>query len=178
MGIAIVVGLSLGAVVLARRSPSHRAWGRVLQRIAQVASIGGGAGALAGAAAGAGSRLAMRVVAITEGHTSFTIGGTAGLVIGGAVAGGLVGLVLVAIRSALSLRGARLGLLFSALLLGFPGIPFLLRGGEIDALGVPWLNKLMFGALFAIYGMLAERTMRRLEDRLRRPDPVVGTRSP
>ncbi|MGH2694513.1 MAG: hypothetical protein ACRDJJ_06790 [Actinomycetota bacterium] len=178
MGIAIVVGLSIGVVVLARRSPSPRGWGRVLQPIAQVASIGGGAGALAGAVAGAGSRLAMRVVAITDGHTSFTMGGSLGLVMGGAVAGGLVGLVLVAIRSALRPRGARLGLLFSVLLLGFPGLPFLFGGGEIEELGIPWVNQLMFGSLFVIYGVLAERAMRALEGRIRRPDPVTATRSP
>ena len=116
----------------------------------------------AGCVAGVGARIIMRIVALTA-HMSpgFSIAGTLNILINGIFIGLVVGFIITMITFVLSTspkaskylpgpvwRGLIVGLLL--LLVGFPVLAGIDAGDF--ALGIPLLDKIMFGALFIIYG--------------------------
>lgn len=117
----------------------------------------------AGCVAAIGARIIMRIVALTA-HMplSFSIAGTLNILINGIFVGLVVGFIITMITFVLSSspkaskylpgpvwRGLIVGLFL--LLVGFP----LFVGTNADdfALGIPLLDKIMFGALFILYGL-------------------------
>src|SRR3972149_10802862 len=103
-----------------------------------------GAGLVAGLVVGAviggiGARIAMRIVALVASmQPSFTLGGTTGILVIGAILGMPFGLIYVAIRRYLPGRGLWNGLVYGALLWLIFVVPtFLLAGGGGVGLGSP-----------------------------------------
>ena len=117
----------------------------------------------AGCVAGVGARIIMRIVALTS-HMSpaFSIAGTLNILISGIVLGLLVGFIITMITAVFSaspkaskyLPGPVWRGLISSLLLLIVGFPIFVVSDAADlALGIPLLNKIMFGALVIIYGL-------------------------
>ena len=117
----------------------------------------------AGLVAGIGARIIMRIVALTA-HMSpgFSIEGTLNILFFGTVFGFMAGFIITIITLALSAspKASKYvpgpiwrGLIWGLLLL-LTGFPILINADAGDlVLGIPLLNKIMFGALFIIYGL-------------------------
>ncbi|GAC1647831.1 MAG: hypothetical protein NVS4B12_15820 [Ktedonobacteraceae bacterium] len=117
----------------------------------------------AGIVAGIGARIIMRIVALTANMpTDFSIAGTLNILVNGIVIGFIVGFIITMLTTVLSASPkagkyvpgpAWRGLIFGLLLL-LVGFPILVSVDADDfALGIPLLNKIMFGILFVIYGL-------------------------
>lgn len=136
-------------------------------------------GVLAGAAAGVlwgiGARGAMRAVALAAGdRTEFTVGGTAMILVAGAILGAVLGLIFAAVRRWLPGNGADQGSIAGSFLLVFLLLPLTLFGPvEIDRVGLVGLSS--FGTLFIIFGASLGALLSRLDRRLL-PRRTVGGR--
>lgn len=139
-------------------------------------------GALAGLpagliAGGIGSRIAMRIVAITAGSADqgaiteaeatvgeITAGGTLFLLMAGAFAGVVGGLLYAGVRRWLADTGRWKGLTFGLLLLAIFG-SLIIEGGnpDFDSFGYAVLNIAMFAALFVLFGLLVAPLFDRAE---------------
>lgn len=127
-----------------------------------------GAGLVAGAAAGAliggiGARLAMRIVALLgEGTPSFSVGGTLGILLMGAILGAIAGLGFALVRWLLRLRtneetsslrnilaGAGYGVALSALVV----LPFFMAPTGELSLAPPLVGAALFGWIPLAYGL-------------------------
>ncbi len=108
----------------------------------------------AGVATGTGARLAMRVVALTDDDpgTTFTLGGTFGILFAVTLFSTPVALLFVALRRKILGSDLRKGLVLGAVVVLFPGLPFVLP--EAAQIGHWWLNVPMFGGLLVGWGVL------------------------
>ena len=148
-----------------------------------------GAGLVTGAAAGAliggiGARLAMRVVALLgEGAPSFSIGGTLGILLMGAVLGAIGGLGFALVRWILRLRtssgspslrdvlaGAGYGTILSVLTV----LPFFLSPTGELSLAPPLVGAALFGWIPLAYGLTLGIATPWLERRMAPADRRVG----
>jgi hypothetical protein len=124
---------------------------------------------VAGIAGGVGARLAMRVVALTDSDpgTTFTPGGTFGIVLVAVV----LGAVVVAIYSLTQryIRGSRTrkGLVLASVLVVFPGLLFVAR--EALSIGRWWLNVPLFLGVDLLYALVISFTYAWLDRALARP---------
>jgi hypothetical protein len=126
------------------------------------------AGLVAGTALGAGMRLAMRIVALTDGSpgTRFTVAGTLLILIVVNVLLLPVAALFLAVRRLFKGSPRRRGAIFGLWLV----VPFLaLPAREAIEIGFVPLNVVMFGSLIVLYGVVLSVTMSRLERRIRRP---------
>jgi hypothetical protein len=149
---------------------------RALERLARMMGVVLAATAVAGVAFGVGARVVMRVVALTDAApgTEFTVGGTVGLIIGATMATFPFVLLFLGIRRFLPQATRARALAYGLGLLAFPGVPFLLglgNGGEITDIGIPLLNRAMFGALFVGWGAAIALAVQGLGRRIARPEP-------
>jgi hypothetical protein len=144
--------------------------GGLVRRVARNALILVIAELFTGVVIGLGARSAMRVVALMDDSpgTSFTVGGTAGIVVAVAVAGTVPALVFMAIRRSFTRSDLARGMLFGGCL-ALVGLP--LAAGEAFQIGNPLVNVAMFGALFVAYGILLSLLVGRLDRRFV-PAPV------
>jgi hypothetical protein len=126
----------------------------------RLASLGPLSGLLAGLLMGIAARIAMRLVAVAVNQgVEFTVAGTLGIMVVVSMGSLLLGLIFVALRRYLPGAGLLKGLAFSGLVFLFIGIPFLFGLlGPADEVsdGPPWLGRSLFGALFLLYGLVAE----------------------
>ncbi len=148
-----------------------------------------GAGLVTGAAAGAliggiGARLAMRVVALLgEDAPSFSIGGTLGILLMGAVLGAIGGLGFALVRWLLRLQmsgrtsarrnilaGAGYGAVLSVLIV----LPFFLAPTGELSLAPPLVGAALFGWIPVAYGLALGITTPWLEHRMAVADHRVG----
>jgi len=117
----------------------------------------------AGIVAGIGARIIMRIVALTS-HTTpdFSIAGTLNILFGGIIFGSTVGFIvtlLTTILSASPKAGKYIpgpiwrGLIFGLFLLLLALPLFININADDFTLGIPLLDKFMFGALFVIYAL-------------------------
>lgn len=123
---------------------------------------------VAGLALGAGMRLAMRVVALTDGApgTTFTLGGTLLILVFVSVLLLPIAALFLAVRRFFKGSPRRRGAIFGLWLV----VPLLaLPAREAIQIGFVPLNVVMFGSLFVLYGMILSVTMSGLERRIRRP---------
>jgi len=137
----------------------------------------------AGLVAGIGARIIMRIVALTA-HKSpdFSIAGTLNILMQGIFAGLVVGFIITMLTAVLSAsskvgkylpgpvwRGLILGLLL--LLVVFP--IFVLSNADDFALGIPLLDKFLFGTLVILYGLTLGVAEKVFDHYLpRKPTPV------
>ena len=129
------------------------------------------AGLAAGTVLAIGMRLAMRVVALTDGSpgTRFSVGGTLLILIGVNVLLLPVAALFLAVRGLFQGSPRRRGTIFGLWLV----VPFLaLPAREAFVIGFVPLNVVMFGSLFVLYGVVLSVTMSGLERRIRRPGGV------
>ena len=148
-----------------------------------------GAGLVTGAAAGAliggiGARLAMRVVALLgEGAPSFSIGGTLGILLMGAVLGAIGGLGFALVRWILrlrtssessSLRDVLAGAGYGAILSVLTVLPFFLSPTGELSLASPLVGAALFGWIPLAYGLALGIATPRLERRMAVADHRVG----
>jgi hypothetical protein len=130
-----------------------------------------------GVVLGLWGRAAMRVVAVVDPtiSPSFTVGGTVGIVIVAAILSLPATLLFLGVRRFLGEAASRRAAVFGLALLAFPGLPFLIRFGEVHELGLLWLNLAMFGSMFGAWGAAVAAGVtwadRRLPGR-RRPSPA------
>lgn len=125
-------------------------------------------GLIGGLVWGIGARIAMRIVVLAaHGRPEFSIGGTLGILMVGAVFGLPLGLIVAGTRRFLPDSRLRSGLMYGLLMLLLPGWPihsgFIM--GESD-LGVRVLAVAMFGALFVGFGMVVALAYTWLDRRL------------
>jgi hypothetical protein len=135
------------------------------------------AGLVAGIALGTGMRLAMRVVALTDGEpgTAFTLGGTLLILVFVTVLLLPVAVLFLAVRRFFRGSSLRRGAIFGLWLV----VPFLaLPAREAIQIGFVPLNVVMFGSLFVLYGVILSVTMSALERRIRRPGAVRAASLP
>jgi len=123
------------------------------RQLLERASIGALAGIAAGLLAGAGARIAMRMVAdgvvdAVRRLPEFTLEGTAGIIIAGAIVGAPFGVLFEAIRERIPAPARWRGVIFSAVWLALIG-PFFFSGEEFFTQG----RILLFALLFPIYGI-------------------------
>ena len=126
------------------------------------------AGLVAGIALGSGMRLAMRIVALTDGTpgTAFTLGGTLLILIFVTVLLLPIAAVFLGVRRFIKGSARRRGAIFGLWLV----VPLLaLPAREAIEIGFVPLNVVMFGSLFVLYGVILSATMSLLERRVRRP---------
>lgn len=132
------------------------------------ATIGLLSGGLGGLVWGIGARIAMRVVALAAHQaTDFSVGGTVGILMMGAIFGAPFGLLFATVRRWLPDTGPRTGLLFGGLVLLLMGLPFYLgplaeegqNGNRLLAVG-------MFAALFIVFGMVVALVYPQLDRRM------------
>jgi hypothetical protein len=127
------------------------------------------AGLVAGTALGTGMRLAMRIVALTDGApgTRFTVEGTLLILI---VVNAMllpIAALFLAVRRFFKGSPRRRGAMFGLWMV----VPFLaVPAREAIEIGFVPLNVVMFGSLFVLYGVVLSVTMSMLERRLRRPE--------
>lgn len=150
-------------------------WGRFL-RTARTVLL---AQVLTGSILGLCARLAMRVVALTDETpgTAFTVGGTLGILIAFIVLSTPATLVYLLVRRFLPGATVVKGLTFGFLELVVVGIRFL-SGGEVQAIGVPALNVVLFGGLFLLHGAVLVTMVHRLEPRGQRSRGQPGGTEP
>jgi hypothetical protein len=126
------------------------------------------AGLVAGMALGSGMRLAMRIVALTDGTpgTAFTLGGTLMILIFVTLLLMPAAPLFLAVRRFIKGSPRRRGAIFGLWLV----VPLLaLPAREAIEIGFVPLNVVMFGSLFVLYGVILSLTMSMLERRIRRP---------
>lgn len=148
------------------------------------AAIGLLSGVLGGLVWGIGARIAMRIVALAAHQaTGFSIGGTLGILMLGAIFGAPFGLLFATVRRWLPDAGARTGVLFGGIVLLLMGLPFYLGPlsdegqestrllaagmfatlfvgfGMVVALVYAWLGRRMFGEVQRRLGALASLTL-------------------
>lgn len=125
-------------------------------------------GLLGGLAWGIAARVAMRIVALAADQpTEFSIGGTLGIMIMGAVFGAPFGLLFATVRNRYPAFERRAGLLFGALVLLLLGVPFYL--GPLSGEATPNNHALavgIFAALLVGFGMFVTLVYRWLEQRI------------
>jgi hypothetical protein len=142
-----------------------------LRRFLRMDAVMIGTAVLAGLALGAALRVAMRVVALTdrEPGTTFTVGGTIGILIFSVVISVPFAAIYLAVRRLLpsTLRARRVA--FGLVLLVLPGVPFLLGFSEIREIGHPWLNRVMFGSVILVWGIAVSGAFEWLDRTIRRP---------
>jgi hypothetical protein len=136
---------------------------------------------------GLGSRVVMRIVgalatpehageATVAGNVvgNVTVGGSLGLMVPGAFAGGIAGLLYLGVRRWLPRAGLARGLVFGLLLLGVLGRA-VTDGNERDfQLAAPLLALVLFGLLFIVDGLITALVVERVEPRLppQRPSTI------
>ena len=152
--------------------------GSRIKRLSQVDlnSVGVGVvvGLLVGAVVGGiGARIAMRIVALVASmQPSFTLGGTTGILVIGAILGMPFGLIYVAIRRYLPGRGLWNGLVYGALLWLIFVVPTFLLAGEGElALVSPAAGIAIFMSVPLLYGMVLAVLLARVEARLLTAEP-------
>src|SRR5262249_531339 len=126
------------------------------------------AGLIAGIALGSCMRLAMRVVALTDGTpgTTFTVGGTLGILVVVTVLLLPIGALFLALRRFFKGLPRRRGAIFGLWLV----VPFLaVPAREAIEIGFVPLNVVMFGSLIVLYGLVLSVTLSAWERGLRRP---------
>jgi len=125
----------------------------------------------AGLALGIGMRLAMRVVALTDGTpgTEFTLGGTAAILVIVSILMAPVAALFVSVRRFLRGSARRQGAIFG-LWLVVPGLAVPAR--EAFQRGFVPLNIVLFGSAFILYGVVLSVAMSGLERRTRRAGAV------
>jgi hypothetical protein len=148
-----------------------------------------GAGLVTGAAAGAliggiGARLAMRVVALLgKGAPSFSIGGTLGILLMGAVLGAIGGLGFALVRWILRLRASAgisslknilAGAGYGAILSVLTVLPFFLSPTGELSLASPLVGAALFGWIPLAYGLALGIATPGLERRMAVADHKVG----
>ena len=148
-----------------------------------------GAGLVTGAAAGAliggiGARLAMRVVALLgEGVPSFSIAGTLGILLMGAVLGAIGGLGFALVRrifrlqtsgGASSLREHSGGAGYGAILSMLTVLPFFLSPSGELSLASPLVGAALFGWIPLAYGLALGIATPRLERRMAVADHTLA----
>ena len=148
-----------------------------------------GAGLVTGAAAGAliggiGARAAMRVVALLgEGIPSFSVGGTLGILLMGAMLGAIGGLGFAVVRRLLrlqasnrtsSLRDVLAGAGYGAILSVLTVLPFFLSPTGELTLASPLVGAALFGWIPLAYGLALGITTPWLERRMALADRRVG----
>jgi hypothetical protein len=126
---------------------------------------------LSGLAFGMGLRVAMRVVAFTDAEpgTTFTVGGTVGILIGAVMASVAFAAAYLAVRRLLPSSVLARRLAFGVVVLVVPGLPFLGGFPEIREIGIPWLNRVMFGGVIIGWGMAIAASFEWLDRRVARP---------
>src|SRR3990172_12541516 len=135
---------------------------------------GGVAGLLTGAVIGGiGARIAMRIIALVATmQPSFSLGGTTGILMIGAILGMLFGLIYVAIRRYLPGRGVWNGLVYGVLLWLIFVVPTFLLAGEGElALVSPAAGIAIFMSVPLLYGMALAVLIARVEARLLTAEP-------
>jgi hypothetical protein len=140
-------------------------------RVLSMAGIVLGAELVAGVALGIGMRLAMRVVALSDGTpgTVFTPAGTLGILAIVTVLLYPVAALFLAVRRFFSGSPVRRGAMFG-LWLVVPGLALPAR--EAFQIGFVPLNVVMFGSLFVMYGVVLSVALNMLERLVRRPGAV------
>ncbi len=132
----------------------------------RLASLGILSGLLVGILMGIVARIAMRLVALVVNQgVEFTVAGTLGIMVVVSVASLLLSLIFVAVRRYLPGAGLLKGLAFSGLVFLFIGFPFLfglLGPADEVSVGPPLLGRSLFGALFLLYGLVAETIFEQL----------------
>jgi len=135
---------------------------------------------------GLGSRGVMRLVGAlaTPAHAGeptvagnvvgrITVGGSLGLMVPGAFAGAIAGLLYLVVRQWLPRNAALRGLVFGALLLGLLGF-FVVDGNERDfALAAPRLALVAFASLFVADGLVTALVVERVRPPLPSPRPTA-----
>lgn len=130
-------------------------------------AVGVLAGAAAGLPLGVLNRVFQRVTALMAGHTpEFSWGGTLAIVAITILPFAIpAGLLFVGVR-----RWLRGGVLYGLLLLCVLGVPYLWAAPMgLDTTGSPWVNRLMYGSLFVLQGLLLPPAVAWLERRLPPP---------
>lgn len=121
------------------------------------------AGALVG---GIGGRLAMRAVAVIGGlEPGFSIEGTMGIMLIGAILGVLAGMIYGVVRPFIPLPGLGKGLVFGIVLAGLITLPFFLAPSGELALASPAVGAALFGAIGLFYGLALEAGLLWLDGR-------------
>lgn len=137
-----------------------------------------GAGVVGGLVVGAviggiGARIAMRLVTlVTSLQPGFTMGGTTGILVIGAILGMPFGLIYIALRRYLPGRGIWNGLVYGVLILLLVVVPIFLvsREGEL-ALVSPVVGIAIFMPVILLYGMVLAVVVGRLESRFSTAEP-------
>jgi hypothetical protein len=124
----------------------------------------------AGVVAGIGARIIMRIIALTSHQPpGFSIAGTLNILFSGITLGFIIGFIVTMITTVLSASpkvGKYIpgpigrGLIFALLLLLLALPLFITVNANDFTLGIPLLDKFLFGALFVIYALsltLAEK---------------------
>jgi hypothetical protein len=128
-------------------------------------AVAGIAGVLGGAALGAGSRVVMRVFAILVGQpTEFTVGGSLGLVVFGAIFGLAGGLVYVVVRRFVPGPWPVPGLAFGLALVGL--VLATMGGAGSEGSADPGLATRLFAGLALAYGVFTAWLAQLVERRL------------
>jgi hypothetical protein len=154
----------------------------VSDALGRAALVGAVAGLVAGGIGGALSRVAMRISGmlaspflVTENGNvvgRITVGGSIGLVVGGAVAGVALGLAYVALRRWLPVAAWPRRLAAGVVAVGLLGA-LLVNDGNADfvRLGDPAVNVVMFAALLVVAGVVVAAVADAVDRRIRpRPD--------
>jgi len=138
-------------------------------------AAGGLAGLAAGLVAGGGARLAMRLVAVAIGQpVAFTVEGTTGILLIGAVVGCGGGALYVGVGRWLPARRWLRPVVFAAsIVVAFIVPTFAGDPGEFRLALL--LGAILFGLLILAYAVVLEALLARARDRLSRPpDPATG----
>jgi hypothetical protein len=146
----------------------------------------------AGVVAGIGARIVMRIVALTSHQPAgFSIAGTLNILFSGITFGFVIGFIVTMITTTLS-ASPKVGKyipgpigrgLILALLLLLLGLPLFIAVNANDfTLGIPLLDKFLFGALFVIYAFSLALAEKAFDHYLpRKPTPAqtdIPTSSP
>lgn len=157
--------MSASTDIMASNRPTARV---LLLRYARAVGIGSLAGALSGIVWGVLARIAMRLIAQAMQHRpSFSLEGTLGILIIGAMLGGMIGVIYAGLRRILPW-----GRIWKALILGVAlllTIGMLLYAGPLVQEGRPEVVPLamaLFGGSLLIWGGLIEALYQPLDRRL------------
>jgi hypothetical protein len=142
----------------------------------------------AGVVAGIGARIVMRIVALTSHQPAgFSIAGTLNILFSGITFGFVIGFIVTMITTTLS-ASPKVGKyipgpigrgLILALLLLLLGLPLFIAVNANDfTLGIPLLDKFLFGALFVIYALSLALAEKAFDHYLPRKPTVAKTDTP
>jgi len=128
-------------------------------------AIGLLSGLIGGVMWGVGARIAMRIVALAaHQRPEFSIGGTMGILVIGAIFGTPLGLLFASIRRYVPCSTPRAGLLFGGLVLLLVSVPFYLGPlSDESSAGGRILAVALFGSLFVGFGMVVASAHQWLE---------------